>query len=100
MRIVIETDDRAGAAATQPAIEQPAIELSKSEVSDAGQPAAELLEAVNAAALRPGESGSYGSGTDGGEPSSELMQAVQGAESPSHGAPGLYIVDGGPASNA
>ena len=94
MRIVIETDDRAGAAATQPAIE-----LSKGEVIDAGQPAAELLAAVNSVASRPGESVSYGGGTDGGGPSAELMQAVQGADSP-RGAPGLYIVNGGPASSA
>ena len=94
MRIVIETDDRAGAAATQPAIE-----LSKGEVIDAGQPAAELLEAVNSAASRPGESVSYAGGTDGGGPSPELMLAVQGAELP-RGTPELYIVNGGPASSA
>lgn len=94
MRIVIETDDRTSAAATQPAIE-----LGKSEVIDAGQPAVELLEAVNAAASTPGESLSYRGGTDGGGPSPELMQAVQGAESP-RGAPGLYIVNGGPAASA
>lgn len=94
MRIVIETDDRVSAAASQPANE-----LGRSDASDAGQPAAELLEAVSAAASRPGESVSYGGGTDGGGPSPELMQAVQGAESSSRGASGLYIVNGGPASN-
>jgi hypothetical protein len=95
MRIVIETDDRAGAAATQPAIE-----LSKGgDVIDAGQPAAELLAAVSSAASMPGESVSYGGGSDGGRPSPELMLAVQGAESP-RGTPELYIVNGGPASSA
>ena len=49
MRIVIDTDDRASAAAAT----QPAIELGKSEVFDAGQPPAELLEAVNSAASPP-----------------------------------------------
>lgn len=95
MRIVIETDDRASAATAT----QPAIELGKSEVFDAGQPPAELLEAVNSAASPPGETMSYRSGTDGGGPSPELMQAVQGAESP-RGALGLYIVNGGPAATA
>ena len=94
MRIVIETDDRANAAATQPDIE-----LSRGETIDAGQPAAELLEAVNSAASRPGESVSYGGATDGGAPSPDLMQAVQGVDSP-RGTPGLYVVNGGPAANA
>jgi hypothetical protein len=92
MRIVIETEDRAGAGAAQPAME-----FNRSEASDAGPPAAALLQAVNASTSNVGDGAGNRDGTDGGGPSPELMQAVQGADAPLRGATGLYVIDGGAA---
>jgi hypothetical protein len=92
MRIVIETEDRTAAASVQPQMP-----FDRSTASDAGPPAASLLEAVGAAAAAGDGESALREGMDGGEPPPELLAAIQAAEAPTRAATGLYVVDGGAA---
>lgn len=71
MRIIIETEDRSIIA---PMVSTD--ELNRMEASNAGPPAATLLQSISKATSPPAASGLYSDATDAGAPSPTLIETL------------------------